>query len=320
MYMIYILEYLLPWKIIADQDAEGHLRLSLPKDLEENRPENHNHDEKWDKSNESETNDSTRKILYEEKEPKKEPDRTEAKTETTADGEETEQGLEDKTNKLAIANRMEIGHIPIEKGKVELRQPKSAETGEASTKKTKLHEEQKKPYIFMRLDTRIQRATKRGSSKYGSGPDKPRTGDARSNSERNPRNSQYRTHSPREKFTSNKSNNTKSEHKAPNDQTGHNDDCENKLHHERKSEWEEMEDIWIGKEIFPERNIGMGHTKKMGRSQNAMGEDHEEKYNNDKENNTQSTLNEVINNERQIKNIEDLSERRSEDPEQNRVA
>ena len=63
----------------------------------------------------------------------------------------------------------------------------------------------------------------------------------------------------------------------------------------------------------------MDRTKKMGRSQNAMGEDHEEKCNNNKENNTQSTLNEVINNERQIKNIEDLSERRSEDAEQNRV-
>ena len=58
-------------------------------------------------------------------------------------------------------------------------------------------------------EDRTETTIKGGSNKYGGGPDKPRTGDARSNSERNPRNSQYRTHSPREKFTSNKSNNTK---------------------------------------------------------------------------------------------------------------
>ena len=82
MYIMYILGYLLPWRITAVRDAEGYLHRPHPKDLEGSRPGNIKCDEKWNKSNESETNDPTRKILYKEKKPKKEPDKTEAKTET----------------------------------------------------------------------------------------------------------------------------------------------------------------------------------------------------------------------------------------------
>ena len=99
MYIIYVLGYLLPWRITTGPDAEGYLRRPHPKELEENRPGNNKCDEKLNKSKESETNNPTKKILYKEKKPKKEPDKTETKTETPAEREETKQEFCNETNK-----------------------------------------------------------------------------------------------------------------------------------------------------------------------------------------------------------------------------
>ena len=56
---------------------------------------------------------------------------------------------------------------------------------------------------------------KDGSDKYGDGPDRPGTGDARSNSERGATDPQLRVHSPPHKSTSNKTVGTKAKHGMP---------------------------------------------------------------------------------------------------------
>ena len=131
MCITYILGYLLPWRITTGRDAEGYLHRPHPKGLEENRPGNNKCNEKWNKSNESETNDPTRKILHKEKKPKKESD----KTETPAEMEETEQEPCNKTNKLT-PNMMERDHTTSEEDEVEPKHLDSSEMENTFAKKT----------------------------------------------------------------------------------------------------------------------------------------------------------------------------------------
>ena len=127
---------LLPWKIIADQDAEEYLLQSLLKKLKGNGSRNHEHNTNWDKSSRPEANDSTRKTRYEEGNPKKEPDKAETKTETPAELEEMGQELWNKINRIAIVDMMEGGHITIEEGEIELKHLDSSEMENTFTKKT----------------------------------------------------------------------------------------------------------------------------------------------------------------------------------------
>ena len=76
MYIIYILGYLLPWRIIAGSDRGRYLHLPHPIDPEGSRPGNNKCNEKWNKSSESKTIDPTKKLLHK----KKEPDKTGAET------------------------------------------------------------------------------------------------------------------------------------------------------------------------------------------------------------------------------------------------
>ena len=64
MYIFYILEYLLPWKITAERDAEVYLHRFPPKDLEGSRTGNHNGDENCGKSYDLETNNSIKTVSY----------------------------------------------------------------------------------------------------------------------------------------------------------------------------------------------------------------------------------------------------------------
>ena len=123
---------------------------------------------------------------------------------------------------------------------MEQKHPESTETETTLTKNVEHHEGQDKPHIVTEIDTSNRIPTKHGSNKYGGGPDKPGTGDARSNSEWKPRNSQHGTYPPHKKFTSNKINNIKSEHDAPKVQPGHNKNFTNEISEKGGKEWKKQ--------------------------------------------------------------------------------
>ena len=123
-----------------------------------------------------------------------------------------------------------------------------------------------------------------GSDKYGDGPDGPGTGDARSNSERGATFPQPRIHSPPHRSTSNKTVGARVKQGMPQSQSSQYN-IQNKEYLPRK-----IETINTTKEMFPERNIGMGCTRGVDLLQDSMDGKYETKPRDDIEENTQSSL------------------------------